>query len=156
MRTLAVFVLVVLGVSRAEGRIVSKCELRNQLVKAVGNLTVWAKPKVLTGNNLVAKFVCHAERASNFDTGKVNEPKMNFQVRKRHSIKDLAPTRVPWSSQNSDFGTLYGVFQLSNRLVCSDGMTPSPTICGLHCSELVDDDIRDDIRCLLKVFSGLS
>lgn len=30
--------------------------------------------------------------------------------------------------------TLYGLFQLSNHLVCSDGTTPSPNICDKNCS----------------------
>uniref|UniRef100_A0A3B4T5Q3 lysozyme n=1 Tax=Seriola dumerili TaxID=41447 RepID=A0A3B4T5Q3_SERDU len=51
--------------------------------------------------------------------------------------------------------TLYGIFQLSNYLVCNDGTTPSPNICGLSCSNLVDDDIRDDINCVLKILAYL-
>ncbi|KAK2918508.1 alpha-lactalbumin-like [Channa argus] len=154
MKILVVFVLAVLGCCLAEGRLVKKCELRNQLLKAVGNLTAQAKPNEL--NKLVATFVCHAERASGFNTSKVNEPEMNFQFMKRRNIKNLVPTLVRRSAQDDDIATLYGIFQLSNRLACSDGMTPSPTICGLDCTELVDDDIRDDISCLLQVFSSLS
>lgn len=49
MKVLNVFVLTVLCCSRGEGRIVSKCELREQLVKAIGNLT-----SGVSDDNLVA------------------------------------------------------------------------------------------------------
>ncbi|KAM8771689.1 uncharacterized protein AB9X84_023734 isoform 2-T2 [Acanthopagrus schlegelii] len=51
--------------------------------------------------------------------------------------------------------TLYGLFQLSNHLVCSDGESPSPNICGMSCSQLTDDDIDDDINCLFTIFQNL-
>lgn len=56
MKELAVFLLAVLGCSPAKGRIVSKCELRDQLVKATGNPTV--QPNGLSGDNLVATRKC--------------------------------------------------------------------------------------------------
>ncbi|XP_034085963.1 uncharacterized protein LOC117555243 isoform X2 [Gymnodraco acuticeps] len=50
--------------------------------------------------------------------------------------------------------TLYGLFQLSDHLICSDGATPSPDrICNVTCSALVDDDIEDDIGCVLNIIS---
>lgn len=51
-----------------------------------------------------------------------------------------APTfhlRAQWSPQDgntSAIGMLFGIFQLSNNLACSDGATPSPNMCGLNCS----------------------
>lgn len=51
MKILAAFLLAVLGWSFTEGRIVSKCELRDQLKNATANLTM---PNGLTVDNVVA------------------------------------------------------------------------------------------------------
>ncbi|XP_028829901.1 hornerin-like [Denticeps clupeoides] len=45
-------------------------------------------------------------------------------------------------------GRLYGLFQLSNHEACKSGSTPSLNICQMECSELINDDISDDIACL--------
>lgn len=42
------------------------------------------------------------------------------------------PTEPP--RQDEEVWTLYGLFQLSSHLVCNDGTTPSPNICGMDCS----------------------
>lgn len=55
MRILAVFLLAVLGSSLAEGRLVSKCELKDQLMAAIGDLPERARQKGLTVESLVAK-----------------------------------------------------------------------------------------------------
>lgn len=55
MKIRPVFVLAVLGWSLAEGRFLSKCELRDQLKSAIGNLTMDARPVGLTVDDLVAK-----------------------------------------------------------------------------------------------------
>ncbi|XP_038568419.1 cell surface glycoprotein 1-like [Micropterus salmoides] len=50
--------------------------------------------------------------------------------------------------------TLYGLFQLSNHLVCND-TTLSPNICEMDCNNLLDDDISDDISCLMRTLNQL-
>eukprot|EP00064_Thunnus_orientalis_P025370 superscaffoldBa00012659_g25730 len=55
MKVLVVFLLVVLDSSLTEGRIVSKCELRDEVMKAMSTLSDKAKQKGLTAENLVAK-----------------------------------------------------------------------------------------------------
>ncbi|KAF3688089.1 Lysozyme C [Channa argus] len=301
MKLLAVFLLAALGCSLTEARIVTKCELKNQLVKATGNLTVKATLKGPTVDKLLAKIVCHAETVSGFNTsavkglvGEVNlhpgnhsgvhkeplgdvnkhlgnhsgvhkeplgdvnkhlgnhsgvhkeplgdvnkhlgnhsgvhkeplgdvnkhlgnhsgvhkeplgdvnkhlgnhsgvhkEPlgdvnkhlgnhsgvhkdltgdhdKRNGkedhhknqtgsnQPRSRHrrhtklpslQVRPASPRQPP---QNC---TLYGTFQLSSCQVCSNGSTPSANICGMDCSKLVDDDISDDIGCVLKILLSI-
>lgn len=55
MRPLVVFVLGLLGSGLAGARIVPKCALRDQLMKALTNLPEKAKNSGLVGENLVAK-----------------------------------------------------------------------------------------------------
>ncbi|XP_035803448.2 uncharacterized protein LOC118470196 [Amphiprion ocellaris] len=63
---------------------------------------------------------------------------------------------IPWSEEgDNDVCKLYGLFQLCSHLVCSDGSTPSHNICEMDCIKLVDDDISDDVWCLLKIFTNL-
>uniref|UniRef100_A0A3Q3XLB8 Glycosyl hydrolases family 22 (GH22) domain-containing protein n=1 Tax=Mola mola TaxID=94237 RepID=A0A3Q3XLB8_MOLML len=49
----------------------------------------------------------------------------------------------------------YGLFQLGNRLACSDGTTSSPNVCQKDCESFLDDDIDDDLQCLLEIFTSL-
>ncbi|XP_038568399.1 uncharacterized protein LOC119898281 [Micropterus salmoides] len=72
MRVLEVFLLAVLGCSLAEGRLVSKCELKDQLMTAFGALLVKAE-KGQSVENLVAKIVCHVELTSQFNTSAVKQ-----------------------------------------------------------------------------------
>lgn len=55
MRVHRIFLLVVLGCSWAGGRIVSKCELRDQLIRATSNLPQKAKDSGLDSEKFVAK-----------------------------------------------------------------------------------------------------
>ncbi|AWP05015.1 putative lysozyme C milk isozyme-like [Scophthalmus maximus] len=110
MRPLVVLLLALLGCGRAE--LQAKCQLRKQLLKAVGDLAEDARRGF--GENLLAKIVCHAELATGFNTS-----------------------------------------ALSNHLVCSDGSTQRPNICAIDCSHLADDDVLDDITCLLKILNDL-
>ncbi|XP_038566103.1 lysozyme C-like [Micropterus salmoides] len=62
-------------------------------------------------------------------------------------------TRPP--QPDEEVWTLYGLFQLSSHLVCSSDMTPSPNICGMDCNNLIDDDISDDISCVITILKQL-
>lgn len=55
MQLHVVFLLVVLGCSWARGRTVSKCELRDELRRAISNLPQQAKESGVGGGNFVAK-----------------------------------------------------------------------------------------------------
>ncbi|XP_029012396.1 uncharacterized protein LOC114858887 isoform X2 [Betta splendens] len=169
MQIPVLLVSLVLVWSLADGAIVSKCDLREQLEKAIGNLTVTSRQKPLAGADLVAKFVCHAQLASHFNTSLVKRLTTNIYKdplnllwphnRRRRSTLSRRPkdssgcVRCRRAAEADGGGTFYGIFQFSSRLVCSDGSAPSPTICGLPCSKLVDDNISDDIRCLKSIFT---
>ncbi|KAG7316010.1 hypothetical protein KOW79_020876 [Hemibagrus wyckioides] len=49
--------------------------------------------------------------------------------------------------------TMYGVFQLSDRIACTSPGKPSLNICNLSCDKLTDDDITDDINCVLAILN---
>ncbi|XP_026215351.1 uncharacterized protein LOC113161765 [Anabas testudineus] len=62
-----------------------------------------------------------------------------------------------WPTQSDPKNcVLYGIFQLSSCQACNDGITPTANVCGISCSNLLDDDISDDISCLLKILGDLS
>ncbi|CAN9493112.1 unnamed protein product [Ophioblennius macclurei] len=194
MKALLVFVVVGFVCSPAEGRTVSKCELRQQLVKAIAALSEGEKQAGLTDDNFVAKIVCHAELASQFNSSSVSElictsgshpgrkkravsyldllnvagqdgrlgsAESNTQER-RNPRNPASPVHVKPNSrlryncvEDDETWTLYGLFQLGSHLACSDGVTPSPNICGMDCINLLDDNILDDVHCLLTVFRNL-
>ncbi|XP_026214633.1 uncharacterized protein LOC113161328 [Anabas testudineus] len=70
---------------------------------------------------------------------------------RRHDRKPSSPTQS--DPKNC---VLYGIFQLSSCQACNDGITPTANVCGISCSNLLDDDISDDISCLLKILGDLS
>ncbi|XP_030252451.1 lysozyme C, milk isozyme-like [Sparus aurata] len=144
MRALVVFLLAALGCSPAEGRDVTRCELRDQLKAAIPDK---AEYEGLSVDVLVAHIVCHAQFASGFNTSAVNQldPKSN-------TVRTPPPTTPKPPHVDANIWTLYGLFQLSNHLVCSDGESPSPNICGMSCSQLLDEDTDDDISCVSTLF----
>ncbi|XP_008283201.1 uncharacterized protein LOC103359584 [Stegastes partitus] len=184
MRVLVAFLVAVLGCSLAGAQIVSKCQVRNQLMQTLANLPEKAKQSGVT-EKIVAKIVRYAERVSHFNTSKVHElgelhsrpkrggpnggsfslaeeeaPLSTGQNRTRglQHARQPPPSRprLPQSGEeDDDVCTLYGLFQLCGRLVCSDGSTPSHNICRMDCKEMIDGDISDDVRCLLKIFTNL-
>ncbi|XP_029949364.1 lysozyme C-3-like [Salarias fasciatus] len=163
-------------VCAAEGRTVSKCEVRQRLTEAIAALSDGAKQAGLTDDNFVAKIVCHAELASDFNSSTVNQltcspgspgsssspgspvpPQEGRNQRNSPSPVHLRPnSRLQYNCDEDDeTRTLYGLFQLGGHLTCSDGATPSANLCGMDCSDLLDDDILDDVHCLLAVFRNL-
>nr|XP_033481100.1 alpha-lactalbumin [Epinephelus lanceolatus] len=131
MKVLLVFLFVVLGFSLAEGQPENKCELFHTL-KASNNLQ---EARKRLPEDILAKIVCHVKLGTGFDTSVVTQLSIN--------------------STTPEVWTLYGLFQLSNHLVCHDGTTPSPNICSISCNDLVDDDISDDIDCLFTITGRL-
>ncbi|XP_017576181.2 collagen alpha-1(VII) chain-like [Pygocentrus nattereri] len=58
--------------------------------------------------------------------------------------------------QHSDgVWTLYGLFQLADRVACVSGSKPSLNLCGLSCDRLIDDDITDDIACVGTIINNV-
>ncbi|XP_060755556.1 uncharacterized protein LOC132866795 [Neoarius graeffei] len=147
--------------------VIPKCQLVEQLMSTVPE-------DVPSHENLVAKIVCRADETSQFDTSVVsqvspqdlgrrkprgvpktlNHPKtitpipmlhnsteeLNFNGTIRHVKRSV---EGPWS--------LYGVFQLSDRVACASPNKPSLNLCNLSCDKLIDDDITDDISCVLTI-----
>ncbi|XP_059190224.1 lysozyme C, milk isozyme [Centropristis striata] len=129
MRILVVFVLSVLGCHTAEGLNVTKCDLLKAFERVDLSQNIAAKVY-----SPLPSVICHAEKESGLNTRALNQ---------------LTPPdkEVPT--------TLYGLFQLSNRVVCSDGTSSTLDICGMACKDLVDDNIDDDIDCVLKILKTL-
>ncbi|MCJ8748137.1 hypothetical protein PDJAM_G00161510 [Pangasius djambal] len=62
------------------------------------------------------------------------------------------------SSKESEEGntwTLYGLFQLPDRIACTSGLEPSLNICNMACDRLIDDNIRDDITCVETIINKM-
>ncbi|KAL6111114.1 uncharacterized protein ACO6RY_20068 [Pungitius sinensis] len=131
MRVFVAVLLSVLGASLVEGRIVTKCEVQEALNGTQG----------LT-QDLLAKIVCYVELASGFNTSAVTRLDDN----ESSDSSEEKPKKVH---------SLYGLFQLSNQVVCSDGASPSYNICTMSCNNLIDDTLSDDLQCVSKVVGAL-
>ncbi|KAL6481817.1 hypothetical protein MHYP_G00098970 [Metynnis hypsauchen] len=57
-------------------------------------------------------------------------------------------------SQNSR--VLYGIFQLSDDVACQSESKYSLNLCKLDCKDLINDDISDDIECLMTLKEQLA
>uniref|UniRef100_A0A8K9XIF1 lysozyme n=1 Tax=Oncorhynchus mykiss TaxID=8022 RepID=A0A8K9XIF1_ONCMY len=165
MQMLVVLAVAALVPSLSEGRILSKCELKNLLEKEAlkFNMTGGAGVKNLTNNDFVAKIVCHVEKASGFNTSFVTawrdddgpdvlptRPAKPPKRGKRHAGNHFTSGEES-SSEEETMGTLYGLFQLSDRVICSSGSTPSLNLCQMNCSALIDDNISDDFNCVKTI-----
>jgi hypothetical protein len=47
---------------------------------------------------------------------------------------------------NKSDGEIYGIYRISSKYWCNDGFLPGMD-CSMHCSDLLDDDITDDVAC---------
>uniref|UniRef100_A0A8C6YY34 lysozyme n=1 Tax=Nothoprocta perdicaria TaxID=30464 RepID=A0A8C6YY34_NOTPE len=54
-------------------------------------------------------------------------------------------------SVNADGSTSFGIFQINNRLWCTDERSPSENLCRVACTDLLTSDITDDIICAKKI-----
>ncbi|KAM8946714.1 lysozyme C-like [Pelodytes ibericus] len=46
----------------------------------------------------------------------------------------------------------YGLFQINSYWWCNDGVTRGrKNLCGILCKDLLDKDVKDDIRCLKRI-----
>nr|XP_020480849.1 uncharacterized protein LOC109974794 [Monopterus albus] len=158
MKVLVVFVLAVLGCSLTEGQLNLKCNLKEHLTTAMNNFK--DIPNEMSKENLVVQLICHAEVCSGFNTSAmrmvVNRAKKGMPLESQAWLhRSKWSTIIAWivglsQPSQDEVHTLYGPLQLSNRVACSDGVTPSPNICKLPCSKLCDDDPKDDVMCLMK------
>ncbi|XP_037703370.1 alpha-lactalbumin [Choloepus didactylus] len=56
---------------------------------------------------------------------------------------------------NNKDSTEYGLFQISNKIWCSDHQIPqSRNICDIACNKFLDDDLTDDIMCAKKIMDS--
>ncbi|XP_067355664.1 uncharacterized protein [Channa argus] len=93
-----------------------------------------------------------------------DHPHPHGQRDKRHLESSHTPEATPPPSQPSQrppqsntprVCTLFGIFQLSNHFACTDHVTPSANICGTDCSNFLDDNISEDIDCVMKIILSL-
>ncbi|KAG5278433.1 hypothetical protein AALO_G00098940 [Alosa alosa] len=61
------------------------------------------------------------------------------------------PSSEESAEQRGELWTLYGIFQLSDRVMCNSSSVPSLNICQMDCQAFLDDDIADDIACAVKI-----
>ncbi|XP_060755558.1 clumping factor A-like [Neoarius graeffei] len=64
--------------------------------------------------------------------------------RQRRSVENSSSKKC----NKGNLWTLYGLFQLPDRIFCTSGLEPSLNLCRIPCDNLIDDDIRDDIICV--------
>ncbi|XP_027872611.1 alpha-lactalbumin-like [Xiphophorus couchianus] len=173
IKTLVLFAFVVLGCSLAGARNVTKCELRQQLIVAFKSLPNNVTVNGLTEEVFLAKVVCHAERLSGFDTNAVTDlshgtgkesqenPSESKSSESKEEDKNKGKGKGKKNSKSSESNEddvdviLYGLFHLPGNLVCSSTNSTSLNICGINCNKLTDDDISDDITCVVTLINEL-
>ncbi|KAF3688090.1 Lysozyme C [Channa argus] len=173
MKILVVLLLAGLCCSVTEGWRVASCDVFWHLKTFLGNITVTANHKVLNGDDLLAQLLCYVVNSSNFDDRAVNQmiietedhhsgehgpPKRPHGRWRRHNKRPCQtgpkpPSHHPQPHEDKEVWTFYGIYQLGNRLVCNDSVTPSLNICGLECSQLLNSDLRIATQCLTKILT---
>ncbi|MCI4393905.1 hypothetical protein PGIGA_G00162910 [Pangasianodon gigas] len=96
----------------------------------------------------------------------INQTNLPIHPQSNYSHTDYAMAPPPPPSFNSTYTDprdkrgvgglwkLYGLFQLADRVACTSPKKPSFNICNLSCDKLIDDDITDDINCVLTIIKS--
>ncbi|KAK2909338.1 hypothetical protein Q8A67_005175 [Cirrhinus molitorella] len=99
---LAALVLVVLVSSATEGRILSKCELKEQL-EAAQIQVIRVKGEKTTMDKLIARLVCNVENTSGFNTSLVTSVQMNqYETRPPFQIPPKPKEENPQAKEEDD------------------------------------------------------
>ncbi|XP_018922259.1 alpha-lactalbumin-like [Cyprinus carpio] len=162
---LAVVVVLFLAAGVSDSVILSKCELKRQLESG---LTL----PVPNSTDILAQIVCHVQLTSGFNTSAIKtiaEPQEHSGGQgSRHGrsprgknpgspSRPATPApRVESDEDESEVWTLYGLFQLSDHVVCRSTQSRTLNLCGLTCDKLIDDDTRDDIACIQALINAVS
>ncbi|KAK2817514.1 hypothetical protein Q5P01_025705 [Channa striata] len=64
-------------------------------------------------------------------------------------------SEYPEQNKDSTKCTLFGIFQFSNHIACTNNDIKSQNICKTNCTNFLDDDLSQDIDCLVKLISTL-
>ncbi|KAL7845483.1 hypothetical protein AOLI_G00236750 [Acnodon oligacanthus] len=66
---------------------------------------------------------------------------------------DIGPGSSDYTGEPIDLDgiVLYGIFQLSDDVACQSESKYSQNLCRLDCKDLINDDISDDIECLMTL-----
>ncbi|XP_056319024.1 sperm acrosome-associated protein 5 [Danio aesculapii] len=140
VKMLCAFALLLLVARATEARIVSKCELKEKL-EATQIEVIRAMGDKMIVEELISRLVCKASMTG-FNTSLVKTIIVN-----PNPLNIFSTRRLVWR--------LYGLFQLSDQWACDSGLTPSLNVCNISCSDLIDDDVTDDIACLKTVISSI-
>ncbi|XP_053532216.1 uncharacterized protein LOC108258947 isoform X1 [Ictalurus punctatus] len=70
--------------------------------------------------------------------------------RKRSTLRSSSE-----ESSERNMWTLYGLFQLPDRIACTSGSEPSLNLCSMACDSLIDDNITDDIACVETILNKM-
>ncbi|XP_024070206.1 lysozyme-like protein 1 [Terrapene carolina triunguis] len=52
---------------------------------------------------------------------------------------------------NADGSTDYGIFQINSRVWCNNYRSPTENLCHIPCTDLLSNDITDDIVCAKRI-----
>ncbi|XP_017209867.1 lysozyme C-2-like [Danio rerio] len=140
VKMLCALALLLLVFRATEARIVSKCELKERL-EAAQIKVIRAMGDKMTVGELISRLVCKAS-GTGFNTSLVETIIANS-----NPLNIFSTRRLVWR--------LYGLFQLSDQWACDSGLTPSLNVCNISCSDLIDDDVTDDIACLKTVINSI-
>ncbi|KAM4595708.1 uncharacterized protein V3H82_003095 [Fundulus diaphanus] len=164
MKVLVLFAFAVLGSSLVEAKTVTKCEMKQLMGEVFNSLPARMKQSGLSGDRFVAKVVCHVEQLSRFNTSTVTELRSekgqgssesgSESAEGSHSKGKHQSGQQQGSDDDQDM-ILYGLFQFAEGLVCSSENNTLPNLCGISCNKLIDDDISDDINCLVKLLTEI-
>ncbi|KAF4118301.1 lysozyme C, milk isozyme [Onychostoma macrolepis] len=155
---LAVVVVLFLAVGVSDGVILSKCELKQQLERGLAL-------QIPNSADVLAQIVCHVQLTSGFNTSTIKmiaepeEPRGGRGPRRGRSPrgKNKDDSSSNESNENkSEVWTLYGLFQLSDHVVCNSTQSRALNLCRMTCDKLIDDNTSDDIACVQALVNAVT
>ncbi|XP_076156530.1 uncharacterized protein LOC143139690 [Alosa pseudoharengus] len=175
---LAALAVLAMVVGNSEAVVLSKCEVKNQMqeffnrTRPLMNDTEDLMAKIVCHVELTSGFNTSAKNQLTVPQDSKGSGNQGGRRRGRRSagaggsrpaiskLKGSKSEKGPGdgsssseesAEQRGELWTLYGIFQLSDRVMCNSSSVPSLNICQMDCQAFLDDDIADDIACAVKI-----
>ncbi|XP_016139853.1 lysozyme C, milk isozyme [Sinocyclocheilus grahami] len=155
---LAVVVVLFLAAGVSDSVILSKCELKQQLESVI-------TLPIPNSADMLAQIVCHVQLTSGFNTSAIKTiPEPQERNGGHGSRRGRSPrgknsgdsSSLESDEDKSEVWTLYGLFQLSDHVVCRSIQSRTLNLCRLTCDKLIDDDTSDDIACVQALINAVT
>ncbi|CAI5662123.1 unnamed protein product [Oreochromis niloticus] len=109
-----------------------------------------ANSTISSGNTTFVSNSTTGMKRRRRDADSSSEKENKFSEEEHEDDSEMEDEDETSSEDDDESKNLYGLFQLSDREFCDSGYCPSKNMCHASCTAFTDDDITDDIACVVE------